>query len=93
MPDQVYMGEIAASPRRAGFLLSRPGKGFGIVSIKSSNPSLTFTHVAVRDKWEHLVTVQFDGKAPFGVLNAMIEVETDDPNQRKILVPLQAVVR
>lgn len=93
LPDQVYMGEIAQAPRRAGFLLSRPGKGFGIVSIKSSNPALTFTHVPVRDKWEHLVTVQFDGKAPFGVLNAMIEVETDDPDQRKILVPLQAVIR
>ena len=93
LPDQVYFGEIARSPRRASFLLSRPGKPFGIVAVRSDNPALKFTHMPVREQWEHLVSVQFDGTAPFGVLKATITVETDDPNQRTILVPVQAVVR
>ena len=93
MPDQVYLGEIAPAPRRVSFLVSRPGAPFKIVKITSNSPTLKFEHVAQREGWEHVVTAQFDGKAPFGNFEALITVETDDPKQAKVVVPMRAVVR
>lgn len=93
LPDELYLGEVSQAPRRASFLVSRPGRGFKILRVRSDSTSLKFEHSAVRDNWEHLVTVQFDGKVPFGIYTATVVVETDDPKQPKILVPMRAVVR
>lgn len=93
LPDEIYFGEIPKAPRRASFLVSRPGAGFKILKVGSPSPTLTFEHSAVRDDWEYLVTVQFDGKVPFGTFSTTVLVETDDPKQPRIVVPVRAVVR
>ncbi|MCB8931866.1 MAG: DUF1573 domain-containing protein [Fimbriimonadaceae bacterium] len=93
LPDELYFGEIPKAPRRGSFLVSRPGQGFKVLKITSPSSNLFFEHTAVRDDWEYLVTVQFDGKVPFGNYTTTLIVETNDPKQPKLIVPVRAVVR
>ena len=93
LPDQVYLGEISGSAKRASFLVSRPGRDFAITKITSDSTRFKASSEAVRGKWEHKVTVEFDGKATQGPLNANIVVHTDDPKQPQITVPIKAFIR
>jgi hypothetical protein len=93
LPDQIRLGEIAASPRRAGFLLSRPGREFKITRVSADVPYLEVSHQPVRENWEHRINVQFNGKAPPGILTAVVTVQTDDPTQPVIRVPYHAIVQ
>lgn len=93
LPDDVRLGEISASPRRAVVLLSRPRKGFAIRKIETNSPFLKVEHEAVRDDWEYRLTIQFDGRSAPGPLRATITVHTDDPKQPVMTIPYSAMVR
>jgi len=93
LPDEIRLGQIPASPRRAAFLVSRPGKPYRITKVEADVPFLQVTAQAVRGEWEYRVTVQFDGKAAPGFLNATISVHTDDPGQPVLKVPFNAIIQ
>lgn len=93
LPERVFFGNITAEPRRAAFLLSRPGAGFRILGIESDEQSLTARARPVRGNEEYRIDVVFDGKAPIGRLDATLTIRTDDPAQPEIKVPVLAVVR
>lgn len=91
-PGQLYLGLIDKSPRRYGFLLTRPGRPFSVKASSSSNAHLkTWVEKIAGDTWR--IAVEFDGKAGSGNLNGTITVRTDDANQSVIEVPFAAEVR
>ncbi len=93
LPDQIRLGEIPMAPRRAAFLVSRPGKPFRITKVEADTPFLATTIQPVRENWEYRITVQFDGKAPPGILKATLSVHTDDPAQPVLTIPYHAIVQ
>lgn len=93
LPERVFFGNITAEPRRAAFLLSRPGAGFRILGIESDEKSLTASARPVRGNEEYRIEVLFDGKAPIGRMDAVLTIRTDDPAQPEIRVPVLAVIR
>jgi hypothetical protein len=93
MPERVFYGEIPAAPRRSTFVVTRPGKGFKILSADADVPNLSLSYEAQKENWEYRFTVQFDGKAPTGPLSATITIKTDDPSQPVIKVPVTASIR
>lgn len=93
MPEEIRFPQIAASPRRSSFVISRPMQGFKILKVESDSPFLTTSVEAVRDNWEYRVTVQFDGRAAPGPLDAVLTVFTDDSQQKTIKVPFRAMVK
>lgn len=93
LPDQIYYGEIPAAPRRSIFLLSRPLKGFKIVSASADTPFFKVSFEPTKSNWEYRFTVLFDGKAVSGPLASIITIKTDDPRQPEIRVPITASIR
>lgn len=90
LPETIYLG----SPKGASdshFLLTRPGRPFTIKKISSESKYLTFT-VTKNEKFhdaEYSIKVLYDGKAPGHILKSVIVVETDDPKQPVIRIPIQ----
>lgn len=93
LPDQIRMGEIPNAPRRAAFLVSRPGRPFKITSLAADTPFLKISHAPSENGWEYRVNVQYDGRAALGMLRAVVSVHTDDPKQPVIQVPFEAIVQ
>ncbi|MBX3119800.1 MAG: DUF1573 domain-containing protein [Fimbriimonadaceae bacterium] len=93
MPETINLGQISRGPKRASFLVNSAQKDFEILSIESNSPFLTFTHRPVRGKWEHRVTIQYDGKAPDVRIEATIKVKTNDPKTPVVTVLLRALQR
>jgi hypothetical protein len=93
LPDLLFLGEIGRSPRRAGFLVSRPGRPFQVTKVEVESPHLRATHRSVREGWEYHVDVEYPGSAPVGSFSTVIHVHTDDPAQPVVRVPVQAIVR
>jgi hypothetical protein len=93
LPNQVFLGEVPKEPRRMVFLLSQPQVPFKITKIESDSPYLTFSSRPMRGEWEHQVTVDFDGKADFGLFNSIIRVHTDHPRQPVIMVSVRGTIR
>lgn len=94
LPNQVYLGEISRSPRRASFFVSQPGKPFG---IKGATVNLKFAKVSFMptgpSKDEYRVFVEFDGSQPEGELLGVVKLRTDSPTQPSIEVPIRGMVR
>lgn len=92
-PESLNVGDIKKSPQRFHFMVSRPGAGFKILKLVSSNPSLKLTAAPFRGDTEYRVAVQFDGRADYGMLTATFTVYTSDKKQPPIVVPFRAIVR
>ncbi len=91
-PGQLYVGIIKQEPRRFSFLLTRPDRPFAVKSATVDNTHLKVTPERMSGgDWR--VVVQFDGKADIGVLSATVKVQTDDPGQPTVEVPVAAEVR
>lgn len=93
MPERVYLGEIPRAATLATFILSRPETNFKIKKISTDSPFVKVKAQASRGEWEYRVDIEIDGKMEFGFFNANVIIETDDPSQREIIVPIEATVR
>ena len=92
LPDRVYFGDVKPTGAVAYFILSRPGKPFKIKGVRSSNPLLQ-TAVETMKNGEYRVTVSLLGNLPAGKMQANIIVDTDDPDQPNVVVPVDAFVK
>ncbi len=91
LPERLNFGEINRKDITAYFLVSRPGQPFKIKSVKSDNDFVTVSAEPFRT--DIRVSVLISGQVPYGNLDATITVETDDPKQPEIKVPLRAIVK
>jgi len=92
MPEQMYFGEIVQGQGVAYFIVSRPGKPFKVLSVKSDSPDVTVNYSPYKNG-DYRVDVVISAKAPFGRLDATVTVKTDDPKQPVITVPMSAVIK
>jgi hypothetical protein len=92
-PGGAYFGEINRTPNTCYFTLSRPGKPFRITRIELKHPHLKANFATIKLGEEYRVAVEFDGKGPFGVLDAVLTIHTDDPKQPTLTLPVSGVVK
>ncbi len=89
LPETLYLG----SPQGitdATISILRPGRPFAIKKVSSTNKSLSFEvikHPIVTG--DYTIKVVYDGKMPGNRFRAEILVETDDPKQPTIRIPVQ----
>jgi hypothetical protein len=88
MPEQIYLGEIGKTPRRAGLLVSRPGRPFKVVNATSTSPNVKVSFKALPKGDEYRVDVLIEGNVPVGDFSADVVIRTDDPKQPTIRVPI-----
>lgn len=86
-PEQVYLGK-PTGPTKASFVIAAAGKPFKITKVSSNSPHLTFSVTPRKIKGEFTVTIDYDGKSTGHVIEAQITVETDDPKQAKLTIPI-----
>lgn len=92
VPASLYLGNLARTPRRAAFLVSRPGQAFRVTGVKPSSPHLRAEALPYRDAGDFRVVVEVLPSAPSGNFEAEVVVSTDDPAQPTIRVPVTALV-
>jgi hypothetical protein len=92
-PMNLYLGDIGSAARDASFLVTRPGEPFKILKVTSDSEHLTCRIDEAKGEYEYKIHVLYDGKAAKGSYAATITIETDDPDQPKILVPVSAQVK
>lgn len=93
LPSQIFLGEIGQAPRKAYFILSRPGRPFKILSLSADSKNVSVSSEPTKTPGEFRVDVAYDGKASKGDYHATISVRTDDSKQPLIEVPVVANVR
>lgn len=93
LPMDLYMGDIGATPRKFSFIVSGPSKSFKVTKVTTDWPHVTFETYPNSEETEYRVIASYDGKAPKGPVTGTVWVETDDPKQPKIRVPIKATVR
>ncbi len=91
VPSQVYFGDVSGA--REGFvLIGRPQKPFKILKATSNSANVTVRVEPGVDGWDYRVWVIYDGKAKAPELNALVEIQTDDPLQPVFRIPVQGFI-
>lgn len=91
LPSTLFLGEVKG-PQEGRLLLSRPGRPFRILGVKSDSPFFTAKEEAAEGA-DVRILVRYVGQADPGFVSGLITVRTDDPDQPEITIPVQAVVR
>lgn len=89
LPQSLYFGEIV-SPAQVPFTVSRPGKPFRIKRISSDNKSVTLGAIPTASQAEFKLIARLNPGLSPGRISAVLTVETDDPRQPLIYVPVTA---
>lgn len=92
LPNGIDLGDVVES-RSGTFLVSRPGKPFKITSMEVDSPQIKLESTSLRDGSEYKITATYDGKAPKGLLKAIITIHMDDPDQPWMKIPFRVNVR
>lgn len=92
-PHDLFLGEVGKTPKTATILLLRPGKPFAIRNVKTSAPFLVASAEPGAKPGEMKVNVNYTGAAASGEISEMLTVETDDPKQPVIKIPVTGSVR
>ncbi|MBI1331827.1 MAG: DUF1573 domain-containing protein [Armatimonadetes bacterium] len=90
LPETVFFG-TPKGRTESNFVLTRPGRPFAIKKISSDSKYLSF-EVVRNDRLsgsEYFIKVTYDGNAPLHKIKSEIVIETDDPKQGTIRVPVQ----
>ena len=93
LPERLYLGEIPQAKLDATATISRPGKPFKIVKTTVDSPFFKVVCLPSKDGWEYKLRATFDGNATIGSLNAMITIDTDDPKQPVVRIPIEAIIK
>ncbi len=92
MPAQAWFGTIENRPAKTWIELSRPGKAFNIVSVKSRNSRVT-AKVANKTKDGYRIEVSYSGKGTIGSLTGTLLITTNDPAQKTIEVGIAGTIK
>lgn len=92
MPAQAWFGTIENRPAKTWVELSRPGKSFNILDVKSRNSSVT-AKVVSKTKDGYRIEVGYTGKGTIGSITGTLLVTTDDPAQKTIEIGIAGTVK
>jgi hypothetical protein len=92
LPESIYMG-LPTGKKTYTFTVARPQKPFKVLSIKSTSKHLTFQAEPAKvfgrvDDTKYTIKALYDGLAPEHLIRTTIEIETNDPDQKMIKVPI-----
>ena len=95
MPPSLYLGAIdstTALPVMQTVTLMKNDGAFHIRKVASDDPKLQIQQETVKDGSQYRLTVTYKGGWPAGAVRGNISVETDDPRQSTIEIPVTANV-
>jgi hypothetical protein len=95
MPPSLYMGSITPStalPLTTMFTLSRAEGTFHIRKVTSDDPGLQVKEESIQEGRQYRVTVTYKGGWAAGSARHSITVETDDPHQSHLRIPVMGNV-
>jgi len=95
VPQSVFMGTITPTsslPVAQTVTLIRREGAFHPQKVRSEDPNLEVKQETLQDGSQYRLTVIYRGGWPAGTVRSKITVETDDPKQAKIEIPVIASV-
>lgn len=92
LPGQAWFGTIENRPAKTWIELSRPGRAFNILEVKSRNSAIT-AKVANKTKDGYRLEVSYSGKGIIGNLSGSLLVTTDDPAQKTIEIGIAGTIK
>lgn len=93
LPANAYFGDLGKDQASTLITLSRPGQPFKIRKITFSHACFIANITKGKTDDEYVIEVRYNGKGELGDLDGTMTVETDDPKQPKVFVPVTGVVR
>jgi len=95
MPTVLYLGIITPTTSlplsQTTILVKRHGT-FRIRKIASNDPNLAVKQETIQDGAQYRLTVTYKGGWSVGPIQSRITVETDDPHQPQVVIPVNASV-
>lgn len=91
-PQDLSLGEIPKARKEIHFYVTRPGKPFKVLKVQANSQSVQTSFEPFKNG-DYRITVVIMPTVNVGKLLDTIVVTTDDPEQPKIEVELQAVVK
>ncbi len=90
-PPRLYMGEVQPGVRKFTVVVTGPAKTFHVKKVYSSWPHLSFTQYPVGDSQIN-IEATYDGKGDQGPVLGDVVIETDDPDQPKLEIPINGTI-
>jgi len=95
LPPQVTFGVTrgGATPERDLFIRNRGARPVTVTGVTVPDAVVTYTLAAVQEGQEYRLTLRLrDGLKP-GKVESRVEIFTDHPDEKRLVVPLYAIVR
>ena len=95
LPPQVTFGVTrgGAAPERDLFIRNRGARPVTVTSVKVPDDIVTYTLAPVQEGQEYRLTLRLrDGIKP-GKVESRVEIFTDHPDEKHLVIPLYAIVR
>ena len=94
-PPVLFLGSVEREPKapaQTTLTLARRTVPFHITGVAVDDPKLRSTLRTVQDGQQYQISVSYAGGWEPGLVRKTLTVTTDDPRQREIEVPVQAIV-
>jgi uncharacterized protein DUF1573 len=88
LPERLFVGELSRKAKTFTMVLSRPGRPFKVLSVKSSLGFFGVKAEAGDKVGETKLVIAYNGEAPQGDIQGTISVQTDDPKQSVVKIPI-----
>jgi hypothetical protein len=95
VPLSVYLGNITPQtvmPVNQIVTLSRREGTFKVKSVKTDDPNLEITQEALQNGSQYRLALKYKGGWAAGAVRRKITIETDDPRQQTIEIPVMATI-
>lgn len=92
LPNQLFLGEMESKPAYYSILLSGPAGKFHVKRVTSDWVHLKFNVFPNSDGSQFRIQANYDGSGQKGPVKGTMKVETDDPEQPTIAVPIIGTV-
>ena len=95
LPPQVTFGVLrgGAAPERDLYIRNRGARPLTVTSVTVPDDVVTYTLAAVQEGQEYRLTLRLrDGLKP-GKVESRVEIFTDHPDEKRLVIPLYAIVR
>jgi hypothetical protein len=92
VPPSYYLGEVPKRPVMGWVQVVRPARPFKVLKATTDSEFLS-ARVEPMEDGSYRVAISFNGKAPEGTLSGTVILETDDPRQKKVFIPVAGIIK
>lgn len=88
-PSSAYLGIIPKkTPARVTVTITKPGHMFSLTGASCDVPNVRVVYTKGKPMEEHQVTIEFDGMDTSGLIDGTLRLQTNDPKQPEIFIPV-----